>query len=111
MKSHRFLAHVAFLFLLLAGNSIYINAKSHKHRKQGKPSPTGSMSKPKGGSKASPPHGGNGPLDANATSVPKSNTFNVVSYGAKGDGVADDTNVSSCIKCRYVLKVIYVDFV
>lgn len=89
MKSRRFLAHVAFLFLLLAGNPIYINAKSHKHRKQGKPSPTGSMSKSE--------DGGNGPLDANATSVPKSNTFNVVSYGAKGDGVADDTNVSSCM--------------
>lgn len=96
MKSHRFLAHVAFLFLLLSGNSIYnINAKSHKHRKQGKSSATGSKSN--GGSKASPPpapHGGDGPLEANATSVPKSNTFNVISYGAKGNGIADDTNVS-----------------
>ncbi|XP_047962057.1 polygalacturonase At1g48100-like [Salvia hispanica] len=77
------------LILLLSENSIYIDAKSHKHRKQGK-----------GGSKASPPpvaskdHGSEGEvLDGNDTSsVTKSSTFSVLSYGAKGDGVADDTN-------------------
>ncbi|KAL1538558.1 polygalacturonase-like protein [Salvia divinorum] len=77
------------LILLLSENSIYAKAKSHKHRKQGK-----------GGSKASPPplaSKGNGSdeevADGNGTpTVTKSNTFSVLSYGAKGDGVADDTN-------------------
>ncbi|KAH6774423.1 Pectin lyase-like superfamily protein [Perilla frutescens var. frutescens] len=91
MKSLRFLAQVAlFIFLVLWGNSIHINAKSHKHRKQGKSSATVSTSK--GGSNTTPPPPVSYEEGSASTSIAKSNTFNVLTYGAKGDAVSDDTN-------------------
>lgn len=84
MKNIRFLVYVAIIFLLSSGNLICISAKSHKHRKQGK---AGALivSNEKGG-------------------VSTSTTFNVLNYGAKGDGIADDTKVSICI---YIYLFIY----
>lgn len=77
IKDARFLVHVSFLFWLLSSNSISISAKSSsKHRKQGKVISPTIISNQKGGS------------------ISSSTTFNVLNYGAKGDGIADDTNVS-----------------
>ncbi|XP_057769363.1 polygalacturonase At1g48100-like [Salvia miltiorrhiza] len=87
MKNLTFLV----LILLLSENSINANAKNHKHRKQGKAGPpTASKGRPL--VYKNDDNGGD-VLDANATpSVTISNTFSVRSYGAKGDGVADDTS-------------------
>lgn len=69
MKNLMFL----LLILLLSENPISINAK---HKKKAKPSPP-------------PPKP---PVDNDDVTIPK--TFNVLSYGVKGNGVGDDTNVS-----------------
>lgn len=90
--------------LLLSENSIHAHAKSHKHRKQGK---AGLPTAWKDGSRASAlplDQSGRELLDADTTpSITKSNTFNVRSYAAKGDGVTDDTNVSLRVYCARVI--------
>ncbi|XP_011098761.2 polygalacturonase At1g48100 [Sesamum indicum] len=73
----KFLVHVTFLAWLSSNRLFCISsAKIHKHRKVGKSNisayPGGGMSE-------------NNDADS-------STTFNVLNYGAKGDGIADDTN-------------------
>lgn len=74
MKS---LVLLLLMILLLSENSISVDAK---HRKKAKSAPPPSPPPP--------------PPLVYVDDVANSNTFNVLSYGAKGDGVGDDTSVS-----------------
>ncbi|KAK4417783.1 Polygalacturonase [Sesamum alatum] len=69
----KFLIHVTFLVCLSSNHFLFISsAKIHKHRKVGNAYGGGRVSE----------------NDADGSSA----TFNVLNYGAKGDGIADDTS-------------------
>lgn len=73
LKNVRFPVYMIILLLFLSWDHLTCsNATSNKQKKPAKSSPP-------------PPeiNGGSG----------SSNTFNVLNYGAKGNGIADDTNV------------------
>ncbi|PIN07881.1 Polygalacturonase [Handroanthus impetiginosus] len=69
MKNIKFLVYLIFLVWLLSNHLSCISAKSHKHRKLQKAI---SFSQER--------------------AAISSNSLNVLNYGAKGDGIADDTN-------------------
>ncbi|KAL3833146.1 hypothetical protein ACJIZ3_007882 [Penstemon smallii] len=81
MKNVKFLIYVTFLLLLSLDHFACINAKTQKQKKPRKvkaPIPSKKNS-------TSPV------LDTNVSSTSSTN-FNVLNYGAKGDGISDDTN-------------------
>ncbi|KAL7140784.1 hypothetical protein ABFS83_08G010100 [Erythranthe nasuta] len=88
----RFVFYVTLLLCLssFGNNSICISAKTNKNRKQGKTTPP----------PPPPPvvvknqkSGGGGTINASINAISTAGaTFNVLKYGAKGDGIADDTN-------------------
>ncbi|GFP98955.1 proteasome subunit alpha type-5 [Phtheirospermum japonicum] len=74
MRNTRFIVYVTFLVLfILSGHLVRIDAKKHKKKKDEEASPPASSS-----SSGNPDDSG-------------SNIFDVMTYGAKGDGYADDT--------------------